>query len=68
MKKLILAVVLIAVICGGCAMLNKWCGLKDDNLAENLVEDAIEFETGQQVDLTPENVDNGPHLYPRKDK
>ena len=67
-KKMAIAFLLIGVIIGGCTTLNRWMGLPNDNLAENLVEDAIELQSGQQVDLTPQDVDTGPHLYPRKDK
>jgi hypothetical protein len=66
-EKIIVAFILLWVTVGGCTTLNRWIGLSNDNLAENLVEDAIELQSGKQVDLTPQDVDTGPHLYPRKD-
>lgn len=49
-----------------CEPINKFLGLQNDNWMENSVEDAIEFETGAQVDLTPSDKDEGFHLFPRK--
>lgn len=50
----------------GCSTVNKWCGFKDDNVIENLTEDAVECTTGLQIDLTPESQDDGFHIYDRK--
>ena len=37
----------------GCSSLNSYLGLPDDNLAEETVEAALKYETGVDVDLTP---------------
>lgn len=44
---------LIAFCCCSCSYINKKFGLKDDNLGEELIEEAIEMKTGLDVDLTP---------------
>ncbi len=49
-----------------CEPVNRYFGLEDDNLAENFCEDIIQFETGEQIDLTPSNKDEKFHIYPRK--
>lgn len=35
-----------------CARINKWMGWKDNNLVEQVAEDAIELSCGQHVDLS----------------
>lgn len=49
-----------------CEPINRYMGLEDDNWIENSVEDAIQYETGAQIDLSPSDPNNGFHLYPRK--
>jgi hypothetical protein len=36
-----------------CEPINRYLGLRDDNIGEELVEAAIQMETGINVDLTP---------------
>lgn len=38
-----------------CSSVNKYFGLKDDNVIEETIEAAIHYETGLDVDLTPES-------------
>lgn len=38
-----------------CSDLNRKLGLSDDNLMEEVIEDVIREETGQDVDLTPDS-------------
>lgn len=52
MKKIVLASLMLSMLTG-CSYINKWCGLKDDNIIEEGVEAAIKVETGLDVDLTP---------------
>jgi hypothetical protein len=40
---------------GGCSYVNKKLGLKDDNIAEEIIEEVIKKETGLSIDLTPES-------------
>ena len=49
-----------------CEPINKYFHIKDDNAIESLAEDAIEYELGAQVDLTPSNPNDGFHIFPRK--
>lgn len=37
----------------GCEPVNRYLGLQDDNIGEELIEEAIKLETGMNVDLTP---------------
>ena len=60
------AVVILALLVG-CGTLNKWVGMKDDNVLENSVEDLIELGTGAQIDLTPGSHDDGFHIMPRNE-
>ncbi len=45
----------ILVMCAlvGCASIEKELNIPEDNIAEELIEDAIKIETGISVDLTP---------------
>lgn len=52
----LLLMVLFATLCmwlTSCSSINKMFGLKDDNVAEELIEQAIESKTGLNIDLTP---------------
>lgn len=51
--KIVIALLILGFGCGGCAYINHWCGLKDDNIVEESLEDVIEHETGISIDLTP---------------
>jgi len=53
LMKLGLVMLTFALILGSCAYLNKKFNLPDDNLVEQSVEEAIEYESGVAVDLTP---------------
>lgn len=57
---------IVGLMAAGCEPVNAYFGLQDDNLIENSIEDAIQYETGAQVDLTPSNKDEGWHLFERK--
>jgi len=37
----------------GCSYVNKFIGIDDDNIIEEVAEKAIESETGLDIDLTP---------------
>lgn len=41
--------------CVSCTWLNKKLGLRDDNIIEEAVEEAIKEETGLDVDMTPDS-------------
>jgi len=49
MRYMILSLLLLC----SCSAINAKLGLADDNLAEELAEEAIEMKTGLDVDLTP---------------
>lgn len=49
----LLILVSIAVLTGIVMVANEHFGAKDDNLAEEVIEEAIEITTGLDVDLTP---------------
>lgn len=51
---LFLSIFFIAVL-AGCSYCNKWFGLNDDNVAEEIIEDVIKGRTGADVDLTPDS-------------
>lgn len=53
MPYLLIAVIILSF--GGCSVINKYFGLTDDNIAEEIVEQVIEQKTGLDLDLTPEN-------------
>lgn len=57
MKKALFSILLL-VLCG-CSPINKWLGLPDDNIAEEMIEDIIKGRTGLDIDLTPET----PEVY-----
>lgn len=44
--------VIVFSLFGGCHFVNRMIGLPDDNFIEELIEDVIESETGQEIDLT----------------
>lgn len=41
------------LLLSSCEPINRYLGLKDDNLGEELIESAIQLEFGVPVDLTP---------------
>lgn len=49
------AMMILALISGGCQYLNNKAGLEDDHAIEEAVEKKIEDVTGLDVDLTPES-------------
>ena len=51
----ILILMILSGISGGCSHLNKKLGLKDDNLFEEIMEERIKNQTGLDMDLTPES-------------
>ncbi len=59
MKKFFMRLIIIlfftAGCVGGCTLLNKKLGLKDDNPIEELTEEVIRARTGMDIDLTPES-------------
>lgn len=62
--KIMAFVLFLGCISGGCSLLNRQLGLKDDNEIEQAIEALIESQTGVPVDLTPENsIHYGPHHY-----
>ena len=44
---------IIICVCCACAMCNRIFNLPDDNVMEELLEEAIQLETGVKIDLTP---------------
>lgn len=46
--------IMISASTAGCSFINKKAGLKDDNIAEELIESLIENKTGLDLDLSPE--------------
>lgn len=51
--KLIVLLIGMAIVFQACSKINQTLGLKDDNIIEEKVEDAIESKLGLDVDLTP---------------
>jgi hypothetical protein len=45
--------VIILLMAGACSAINSLLNLSDDNHIEEMVETAIEVQTGVDVDLTP---------------
>jgi hypothetical protein len=41
------------IVLSGCSGVNRKLGIQDDNLAEEIVEEAIQAKTGLDIDLTP---------------
>ena len=56
--KLVIYILVMGSLIGGCSYLNQKVGLPDDNFLEELAEDHIEMETGLRIDLTPESKEN----------
>lgn len=54
---IVIVIVALAVIAGGCSRINKWFGLADDNIAEECFEGYIEKNTGVDIDLTPDSLE-----------
>lgn len=46
--------IIAATVMTGCGPVNRYFGLKDDNVFEEAIEEAIEERTGVDIDLTPE--------------
>lgn len=61
--RLLCALFLVSVLAYGCAPVNRWIGLKDDNIVETLSEDVIRYKTGLDIDLTPENPDEDDYSF-----
>lgn len=47
-------VILSSVWLSACSCINRYWGLEDDNIYEEIAEGALKFETGIDVDFTPE--------------
>lgn len=61
--KMLLTIALLSLVCcilSGCSYVNKKMGLKDDNVAEELIEDIIQIKTGASIDLSPDTPENQP--------
>ena len=54
---ILLAVLLASLSLFSCGYLNEKAGLKDDNLYEEIIEELLDYKTGLDVDLTPENAE-----------
>lgn len=48
-----MAIIAFIVILTSCEPVNKYLGLQDDNLGEEMIEAAIKIETGADIDFTP---------------
>jgi len=51
--KFTIAVIALALTCLSCSAINQYLHMKDDNMAEEFIEDVIESQTGLDIDLTP---------------
>lgn len=49
----------LIILSGACSKINRIVGLPDDNPIEQNVEKIIKEETGLEVDLTPQEKENG---------
>jgi hypothetical protein len=49
---LIVIVGMTLISCNPIESFNDWIGLKDDHIAEEILEEVIEHQTGVEVDLT----------------
>lgn len=52
-SRVLLVAIIIMSLLGGCAYCNTQLGLKNDNVFEEAIEEAIKRETGIDLDLTP---------------
>jgi len=52
MCRVLVGLVLVGSLVGGCSALNKRLGLKDDNPVEEYIEEQIEDHTGIEIDLS----------------
>lgn len=52
--KIAIGLIVLCLMVGGCASINRYLGLPDDNKWEQAFEAWIEHYTGASVDLTPE--------------
>jgi uncharacterized membrane protein len=46
---------LLACLFYACSPVNKFFGIKDDNVVEEMAEEVIKIRTGLDLDLTPES-------------
>ena len=46
-------IIFLSLVLSSCHTVNDSLKLKDDHLGEELVEEAIEYQTGLEIDLTP---------------
>ena len=53
--KLVVVLLLIGGIFGGCSYINEKLGLRNDNIIEEAIEKKIEDATGLNLDLSPED-------------
>jgi len=53
-KKVFIGIIATLASLGVFHIINQYFGLKDDNVFEVAVEEAIKIETGLDIDLTPE--------------
>ena len=51
--KVICYIIVLSGFLGGCALINKKLGFKDDNVFEEIVENHFEDQTGLDIDFTP---------------
>lgn len=50
---IVLAMLLVSGLIGGCSLINQRLGLKDDNLIEEAIEQELKDRTGVELDLSP---------------
>ncbi len=55
MVRMVVGFLIAMAFIGGCSYLNEKAGIPDDNVFEQMIEDHIEFRTGIEIDLTPED-------------
>lgn len=53
MLKHALALVVFACLTTACEPINRWIGIEDDGIVEEVSEEIIYYKTGARFDLTP---------------
>ena len=46
-------IILDLLLLCGCGPINRYLGIEDDSIVEEMVEEAIQIKTGMNIDLTP---------------
>ncbi len=54
---ILLVIIFIILVIGGCDLLNEEFGLKDESFIEEMLEDMVRHETKVDLDLTPRTLE-----------